>query len=485
MTILVIDIGSSSARALLFNDEAEPIPDASASLIYRMDTSPQGASVIDVKTLQITVEACIDTVLEHPAAQKIDVVAMASFAGNVLGVAATDNKPLTPVFTYADTRCSAEVDYLASKLDKSAIHQRTGCLLHTSYLPGRLLWLRRQQPVLFDKVGRWMDFGTYLYSQWFDNPDIPCSYSIASWSGLLNRHDCAWDRELLDSIGLREEALPRLVDYDTVQQALSWDYAERWPRLRNVPFCLVVGDGAAANVGAGCLDQEHLALSVGTTAALRLAAEDSLPQVAPGLWSYRVTKDIHVTGGATSEGGNIFGWAQSVLQLNAPDLVEEQLLSREADAHGLTFLPLLLGERSPGWRPDATGTIHGLRLNTTPMDILQAALEGVALRLAVIGEQLSDITQCEPQIIGGGGGIKNSPGWSQIIANALGHPLYITDELEITARGAALLGMKALGRDMMKAPPRITGVFEPHPARVERLREARERQEALYRALYD
>src|SRR5262249_47742683 len=154
---------------------------------------------------------------------------------------------------------------------------------------------------------------------------------------------------------------------------------------------LPVGDGAAANIGCGCADESHIALTVGTTAALRLVSGDILPTVPPGMWGYRVDGTHHLMGGATSEGGNIFSWARDTLRLDEGDDLDSTLMSRSPDAHSLTFLPLLAGERSPGWAAGATGSIVGLRLSTTPVDILQAALEGVALRLSLILEQLAPL----------------------------------------------------------------------------------------------
>jgi len=94
----------------------------------------------------------------------------------------------------------------------------------------------------------------------------------------------------------------------------------------------------------------------------------------------------HLIGGATNEGGSTIAWVRETFQV--PEDAEAQLVTRPADSHGLTFLPFLTGERSPGYRAEASGTLHGLRAATTPLDVLQAAMEGVALRLAAIAENL-------------------------------------------------------------------------------------------------
>lgn len=481
MTVLVIDIGSSSVRALLFDDQARPIPEAAASSSHQISTIPPGAAILDVLDLQARTEACIDEVLKHPASKDIHVVAMATLAGNILGLDYVGN-PLTPIYTYADTRCAEDVLDLKSQVIETGVHQRTGCLLHTAYLPGRLHWLKRVEPELFDAIGMWLDFGTYLYTQWFGR--TVCSFSVASWNGLFNRSTLNWDEEWLELLQLNPSTLPPLADYPQSLRKLSKNYTTRWPVLKDTPFCLAVGDGVAANVGSGCVDESCISLTVGTTAALRVISSATLPYVPEGLWSYRVDQNLHLIGGATSEGGNIFHWALETLKLENLEALENTLTKHRVDSHGLTFLPLLAGERSPGWATNATGAIIGLRLSTTPTDIIQAAMEGVALRLALVAEQVSEVAYPDARIIGSGGALVASHAWAQIITNALNRPLHVAEENEITARGTAILALRAIGQsELSDHPLKIAYTLEPQPENVKLMQVARERQAEIYQKL--
>jgi gluconokinase len=474
MTILVLDLGSSSVRALLFDEQAKPLTQVTRP--HRFTTAPPGASMLDMAELQANVGSCLDEILQQPQAADIRAVGMDTFVGNMLGVDA-QGRAVTPIYTYGDIRSAEDVAALAKHIDVEAVHQRTGCIHHTAYQPARLHWLRRTEPDRFAKVAQWIDVGTYLYRQWFG--DAPCSYSVASWTGMLNREILDWDKEWLKVLKLPKKAFPKLADYEASCSGLHPKYAKRWPILSKLPFYLAVGDGAAANVGSGCVDAGKLALSLGTTAALRTVSTEKLPSVPQGLWSYRITADRHLIGGATTEGGSIFQWIKETFALPAD--AEQQLLKRAPDSHGLTFLPLLAGERSPGWAVDATGAINGLRLSTTPLDVLQSALEGVALRLSIIAEQLGG----DQAVIASGRALEASRAWTQMMANALNRPVKLTNESEITARGTAILALSALdGRALADFPLRITSTIKPQPAAVKTLRAARERQEMLYRKLY-
>lgn len=480
MTLLVIDAGSSSVRALLLDAEARLIPGAMTRREYQFQREQPGQSTANTEHLRHLIETCIDEILQHRSAAELRAVGMATFVGNVVGLD-TNGRPITPLYTYADTRSGEYTTSLLPPSAQSDNHQRTGCRLHTAYHPSRLSWLRAEYPDLFKRVVRWSDLATVCYSAWFER-EVPTSFSVASWSGLFNRKTLAWDATWRDQLNLREEALPPLSDYAPPVRGLCATYAQRWPALADVPFFLAVGDGAAANIGSGAGVPGRIALTIGTTAALRTINTQTLPPVPNGMWSYRVDRQRHLIGGATSEGGNVFEWAQQSLRLPNAAILEETLQHAEPGAHGLTFLPLLAGERSPGWWSQATGALVGLRLTTSPLDILQAALEGVALRLAIISDQLDG----EDEVMASGGGLSASPAWAQIITDALDRPLNLLATPEVTARGVAILMLAALdGRAITEFDVEITRRLTPHPQSAIRLRELRAQQQSLYNALYD
>lgn len=482
MPLLVIDLGSSSVRTLLFDDDARLIPDSICSRRHDFATNSAGMAQADAFQLRALVEACIDEALAHPAALAISAVGMATFAGNWLGLD-DSGAACTPVFTYADTRGRSQIPTLLEALggDGEPCHQATGCLLHPAYLPAQYAYLQQFDPATERRIRRLSDIGAYLYRCWFGR-EMPMSLSVASWSGLLDtiRRDWHWDYARLlvgENLGSK---LPPLADFDAAQTGLADDYASRWTQLRDCPFFLALGDGAAANVGSGAIDGDRIALTVGTTSALRVVK--NVEPVPEGLWRYLVSANMPLFGGATSEGGNVYQWVMEEL-LRGDDSLEALLLSREPDAHGLTVLPLLAGERAPGWQPNATGTVHGIGRHTSGLDLLQAHLEAVALRLSLIFDSLK---ADGAEVMAGGGALHSSPAWARMMAEAFDSPIYLLAEAEITARGVALMIRCCLdGVPLTAHPPAIDRVIEPEPARARALRRARERQIDLYRRIYD
>ena len=489
--VLALDIGTSSLRAMLFDSQAHVVPGVEAQVKYEMRTTPDGGAEFDADEILGYAERTIDETLAKAGDRASQIVGVASdsLVSNILGVDET-GRAVTPVFTYADTQCAREVSELRALFDERVAQQRVGTLFHTSYLPARFLWLEREYPELLKRARYWMSLGEYFLFRWTRFAQRACSYSVASWTGLLNRQQLTWDSELLSALPITVDQLSSLVDHDESVGTLCAEYANRWSALRNAKWFPTVGDGAAANIGSGCIDSSRIALTVGTSSAMRVVTPTpTLPRIAGegeipwGLWSYRVNRDTELIGGALSEGGSLFKWMIETLNLGQG--VEKELATLEPDAHGLTMLPFLAGERAPNWNADARGAIIGLHLNTRPIDIVRAGLESVAYRLGLIFELLHSAVPKANQVVASGGALINSPAWTQIITDTLGVPVIVSAESEATSRGAALLALKALGEisSLADLPAQTGVVFTPDALRHRIYAHARERQKSLYNAV--
>jgi len=330
------------------------------------------------------------------------------------------------------------------------VHARTGCQIHTSYWPAKLAWLAQEQPDVFGSATRFVSFCDYLYEQLLGR-EVATGISIASATGLVDLQTRAWDAELLETLGLTDERLPEISDGPVD----GW-----YPALL---------DGACSNVGAGCLTRDRAALMVGTSGAMRAVYETERPQPSEGLFLHWVDETRVVEGGSLSDGGNLHAWLEETLRDASGSLAD-----RDPSSHGLTFLTLLGGERSPGWHQHAKGAVHGLTFATTPLDLRQAGLEGVAFRFAEIADRLRGVEE----IVATGGGLVGDPDWVQIMADALGRSVTMSAVREASLRGAAVIALGRIGVEAELAP--LGPVVGPRPGKAEAFREARERQRRLY-----
>jgi gluconokinase len=474
--ILTLDVGTSSARARIYGERGVPVEGHAHQERYHPTTTADGGVEHDADRLLRAVIACVDGALAGPHRPEILAVGVTSFWHGLLGFD-TAGRPATPIFTWADTRAARDAALLRDALGDDPVHARTGCHIHACYWPAKLHWLAHDRPVAIRRVTRWGSIGEYLELTFLG--EAATSISMASATGLFDQRALTWDPETLAAAGIDEGQLFALRDRDAGRRGLRSPWARRWPALARAMWFPAIGDGATGTIGSDCIDRTRIALNLGTSAALRFVAEDFL---APprGLWSYRIDRMRALVGGATSEGGNVYAWLRSLLRLPGDDELEAALGREEADAHGLTVLPFLAGERSPGWRSERRAAIAGLSLDTTAIELVRAGLEAVALRLALVYGLLAPLVAPSHAIIGSGGALRSRT-WAQMIADALGHPLALSAEEEATSRGCALLALQSLGRlpDLRAAHLPLGTTIEPDPPRHARYRDALHRQRRL------
>lgn len=482
--IVALDIGTSSVRALIFDRRGCPLAGLEGRAAYAMEVTPDGGVQTDADAMVARAVTCLDALLAALGAHPLPIAAVATsaFWHSLVGVDASGHA-VTPLYGWGDTRSQAEAAALRQRLDEGAVHARTGCPFHPSYLPAKLLWLSRAAPAAFRRIARWMSVGEYLHLCLLGR--ATCSLSMASGTGLFNQQEGTWDAEVLHAIPIGPEHLSPLTDLDAPIAGLRGEFASRWPTLREALWFPALGDGACSNVGSGCTGPGRVALTVGTSGAMRALCDAPAVRVPWGLWAYRLDRRRAVLGGALSSGGDVFAWLQEVLRLGTAEEVERELAALPPDGHGLTCLPFLMGERSPGWAAEARGALVGLRLTTRPIEILQAALEAIAYRFALIHELLGQTLPGPAEIVASGGALLRSPAWMQMMADVLGEPVTASAEPEASSRGAALLALEALGHlpDLAAAPAAVGRTFSPEPGKHQRYREGLKRHRGLYEAL--
>jgi len=268
---------------------------------------------------------------------------------------------------------------------------------------------------------------------------------------------------------------------------LREEYSLRWPLLDSAAWFPALGDGAANNIGAGCVSPDRATLMIGTSGAMRVLFAGSPPQsLPPELFCYRADRERVVIGGALSDGGGLSRWMKDTLALNYDeDELERALELLKPDAHGLTILPFWSGERATGWSASARGAIIGLTASTSPIEILRAAMEAISYRFALLARALDKIAP-KAMIVASGNALLASRAWVQMIADVLARPIELSPAREASCRGAALLALETIGKidgiEVVQSEP--GEVFEPDLTRHRVYARAIERQQEFYAKLY-
>ncbi len=483
--ILALDIGTSSVRAALYDAKGDVLPATMVKNERTLTATEDGGAEIDALEGLRQIETAIDDVLAKSAKIKGEIshVAASSFWHSLVGVDA-HGKPTTKVFGWADTRSRNYVADLRKKFDETEVHNRTGARFHSSFWTAKLLWLRKEQKEIFEKTDRWLSFSDFIGLRFFAEPAT--SVSMASATGIFNVRENDWDAKLIKYLKLEKKNLPEIVAEDAQTFQLNFKHQKRWARLKDAKWFTAIGDGAANNIGAGCVEKSKAALMIGTSGAMRVAFRGEVPAEIPsGLWCYRIDRKRVIIGGALSDGGGLYRWLKDNLRLKTDDdKIESEIEKREPDSHNLTFLPFLAGERGTGYHENAHGAILGLKSATDTIDIVQAALESVAYRFAEIYDQLNDEAKIR-EIIASGGALRESPVWTQIIADVLKQNMSLPDVREASSRGAVLLALEMIGKIESiekQATPRGRE-FKFDKKRNAIYRKARQRHEQFYELL--
>lgn len=480
--VATLDIGTSSVRALLFDAHGRQIRHFGVQHHHQPTVSRAGASEFCADEL---LDRCIEVLVELAGQSRLtpDAIGMSAFWHSLVGVNKAD-RAITPLYLWSDTRSREYVDVLRNRLDEGTVHARTGCLFHTSYLPARLLWLQKEYRDQYDEAVRWLAFPDYLWLRLFGT--AATSHSMASGSGLFHLNNLRWDETLLSALSLTQAQLPQAIDFNEPFTNVLSSFAQQLNDWSRVPWFLALGDGACSNVGSGCVTSQQPAIMIGTSGAMRTVWTTAAMQPTEGLWAYRLDRNRFVVGGALSNGGNLIQWFKETFNVIDVSAFNQQLSNAAPAQHGLTVLPFLAGERSPGWSSHATGAIVGLRFDTKPEHVLQAIMESVAYRFYLILQLLEQtVDEKITSLVGTGGGLLRSPVWQRIISDTLNKPLYVSHVPEASSRGAALMVLEALGvYNVCETEPTTTrGAVQPRTEYHTIHMAAQQRQAALYRKM--
>ncbi len=487
--ILAVDVGTTLSKLQCFRADGRAV---GPMLSTGTPVQPDGTA--DALGFVRAVEGILDrlcaAVPEDPSGAPIAVRGCA-LTCSWHGLAGLDasGEPCTRVSTWMDASAGEEALELRRLVaDETAVHDRTGCRLHPSYIPARLLRLQRREPDAWSRVASWVSIGELLQTRWCGSGSS-ASLSMASGSGLFDSRRGFWDPELCGLLAIAPSTLPQVSDE---WRRLSPAYQRRWPALADALWTPAFGDGACSIVGSGAAVCKAgggigrgilpaglgapggaAALSLGTSAAVRVLVERErrLAQpLRPALFAYLLDETSTVTGVSRSNALNLVRWAERTLRLpstpGGEDVVSYLVRERMPGSSGLEASSALAGERSPDWPVGGRGAVAGLSLASEPLDIVQALVEAAVVGLIRAVAELETWAGRLDLVLSGGG--VHSPGWQQLMADGFGRPIAVSDAADTSLRGAALLCLQRLGllEKAEECAPTLH-VVEPDPVRAE------------------
>ncbi len=477
---LGIDIGTSGVKAVIVDGTQSVVASANAPLTVSRPR-PLWSEQAPADWWTATRAA----VLGLDAKFRAEVRAI-GLSGQMHGATLLDaaGKVLRPAILWNDGRSADNCAAMTEALPE--LTTITGNLAMPGFTAPKLHWLRENEPEILAQTSKVLLPKDYV--RWKMSGVFASDMSDSAGTLWMNVAERDWSDEMLALTGLTRAHMPELFEGSESTGLLSAEVAADWG-VPIVPIAAGGGDNAAGAVGSGVVRPGEGFVSLGTSGVVFLADDAYRPNTdgavhtfchaLPGLWHQMSV--ILSAASAVDFVAKLTGYAD-------PAALYEETAKAEIPGNGPIFLPYLTGERTPHNNADAKGAFFGLTAAHTPLDLAQAALEGVAFALADGIDVLRDTGASidNLSVIGGG---SRSEWWGKIIASAMNAPLTYRTAAEVgPAFGAARLARLCLGEDSVAdictAPP-VSHVIEPDPDMRDLYRERRSTFTKLYHATHE
>ncbi|MBP1222413.1 gluconokinase [Flavobacterium sp. 1355] len=423
-----IDIGTTATKAVCFDVEGNVIHEISYS--YAMYHPKPNWSIQHPQEILETVLRCLNEITKDIQPQFI------SFSAAMQSIIAIDEtgKPLTDAVLWADSRADIITDTLKNTETGNLFYQKTGIPIHPFSPMTKIAWWREFDSEIFLKADKFISIKEYVWH--YLTGEYCIDSSMASGTGLLNIHTLKWDEEILDYLQIKLQQLSAIYEVTHQAKGISDDFL----------YVLGGGDGPLANLGTGAMKEGFMALTIGTSGAVRLPVSKPFLDEQMRTQCYHLYGNQYLSLGAVNNGAIVLQWLkESILKTTVS--YEELFAAAEkipAGSEGLLFVPYLLGERAPIWDASAQGSLLGMQIIHTQAHLVRATLEGILFGLFQITEiLLPDPEKRKKTTIMASGGFGKSELWLQIVADIFQMNVQTSHTIEGSAWGAVLIGLQS------------------------------------------
>jgi len=446
--LLAHDLGTSGNKATLFSADGQYIKSSVVS--YPVYYSNGVWAEQDPNEWW---KAVCDSTKEILRDVKPADIAAVSFSGQMMGVVPVgrDGDALRNSIIWADMRAIPQETALDRVIGMRTIYRTTGHRLSASYSLAKLMWIRDNQPEIFNKIYKTLCAKDYIIAKLTGR--FVTDPSDASGTNAFDLNTFQWSEDILKAAGISIDMFPDVLASTDVAGTVTAEGARRSGLLEGTPVVVGGGDGLCASVGAGSIAPGITYNCLGSSSWICTVTEKPIFDENMVLfnWAHMVPGYVAPCGTMQAAGAS-FSWAMDKFQTGAAsgaskyEAVNRLIGESAPGANGLVFLPYLMGERSPRWNPDARGAMIGLKMDTTSGDMLRAVVEGVAMNLNVILRAMSDRLDIKEMIVIGG--LAQSEIIRNILGDVYGLPIaklnFLEEGTSLGAAVAAGIGVGAL-----------------------------------------
>jgi glycerol kinase len=448
--VLAVDNGTTSTRAIIFDDQANKVGSAQKETTQIF---PQSGWVehdpieIWTNTQEVISRALIDANLS-PA--DISAVGITNQRETTIAWDLTSGRPVYNAIVWQDTRTQDWVDELSTTADFAHITSATGLPVTAYFSASKMRWILDNVP-----EARELEAKGHLA---FGTPDTWIAWNLtggpnggrhvtdvtnASRTLLMNLADLRWDGDLLETFGIPESVLPAILPS-------SGEFGICTTSLPGVPLAGILGDQQAATFGQGAFAPGEAKNTYGTGNFLMLNIGTSPVASSNGLittvaYQLAGSDATYALEGSVAVSGSLIQWLRDNLGIinDAKDV--ESLAATVADNGGAYFVPAFSGLFAPYWQPDARGALVGLTRFVTKAHIARASLEATAFQSREVLDAMNADTGTTLPYLKVDGGMVFNELLMQFQADMLGVDVIRPTVTETTALGAAFAAGLAVG----------------------------------------
>lgn len=452
--IIAHDLGTTGNKATLYDREGKLV----GAEFFAYDTEFAHTNWAEQNPEDWWTAVCQSTqkLLQSTHVSKDD-IACITFSGQMMGAVPLDKnaRPLRNAIIWADQRALKQEAWIGERVSFEDMYKITGHRLSSSYSLQKILWIRDNQPDIFNATYKFVHAKDSIVARLTGN--FVTDPSDASSMNIYDLNTGEWSGKILDAVDLSADKLPEIrQSIDVVGEVLP-QVADEVGVNAGTPVVIGGGDGACAAAGAGVISEGSAYNYVGSSSWIALSTPNPIfdPDYRTFTFGHVIPNMVMPTGTMQAAGAS-YQWTRDQLAtleketaqqlgISPYEMINLQIENIPAGAEGLFYLPYLLGERSPRWNPHARGGFIGLTIRHSRAHMYRAVLEGITFNLRVILDafrnQGTDIDAM--RVIGGGASGRI---WNQIMADMYGMPVHRLAILEeATSMGAALVGGVGVG----------------------------------------
>lgn len=477
--LLGLDAGTTSFKAVLFDDDGREV--ASASAEYALLTPEPNIAEFETEKYWDICKLVLSEICQKADVRDLKALAISS-QGETLILLDKDGRPLRRAIVWLDNRSDAEAEILRGEFGQRNAFEITGQPDIVPTWPAtKILWVKRNEPDIFSKVHKYLLLEDYLIYKLTGK--FAAEGSLLTSSLLFNVRQKVWWGKMLEFLGISEESLPEIRESGEGVEEISDQVARELGLPEDTLVVTGAFDQAASTIGAGNIKPGVITESTGAALAICATIDKPLFDQENRIpCHYHAVENKYYLLPWCQTAGMALKWFRDEFcqyeREDAYKLMDEEASSVPPGSDGVLMLPHLMGAVCPEFNPNARGCYFGFSLSSTKAHFIRALLEAVALMLKKnldILEELG-IEIREIRAIGGGA---RSDLWNHIKADVVGKPLVTVGTAETACLGAAILA--GIGASVFPSIDAACGKMVQIRDRVF----PDERNRAVYKAAYE